>query len=60
MLLFSIALYVALIFVGFDMVSCGALVLLLMRRGLDPRRVVIYAWRLLPVVEFAIQAIWTR
>ena len=43
------------IFVGFDMVTCGALALLLMRKGLDPRRVVIYAWCPLPVVEFAVQ-----
>ena len=43
------------IFVGFDMVTCGALALLLMRKGLDPSRVVIYAWSPLPVVEFAIQ-----
>jgi Glycosyltransferase family 87 len=43
------------IFVGFDMVTCGALALLLMRKGLDPRRVVIYAWCPLPIVEFAIQ-----
>src|SRR5258708_5757364 len=37
------------------MVTCGALALLLMRKGLDPRRVVIYAWCPLPIVEFAIQ-----
>jgi hypothetical protein len=43
------------IFTGFDMVSCGALVLLLKRKGLDPRRVLIYAWCPLPIVEFAIQ-----
>jgi len=43
------------IFVAFDMVTCGALALLLVRRGLDPRRVVIYAWCPLPIVEFAIQ-----
>ncbi len=43
------------IFVGFDMVTCGALALLLMRKGLDPRRVVIYAWCPLPIVEFATQ-----
>jgi len=43
------------IFVGFDMVTCGALALLLARRGLDPRRVILYAWCPLPIVEFAIQ-----
>ncbi len=43
------------IFVGFDMLTCGALALLLARRGLDPRRVIIYAWCPLPIVEFAIQ-----
>lgn len=43
------------IFIGFDMVTCGSLMLLLIKRGLDPRRVVIYAWCPLPIVEFAIQ-----
>ena len=43
------------IFIVFDMVTCGALALLLARRGLDSRRVVIYAWCPLPIVEFAIQ-----
>ena len=43
------------IFVGFDMLTCGALALLLARRGLDPRRVIIYAWCPLPIVEFAVQ-----
>jgi hypothetical protein len=43
------------VFVGFDMVTCGALALLLARRGLDPRRVILYAWCPLPIVEFAIQ-----
>ncbi len=43
------------IFVGFDMVTCGVLALLLTRKGLDPRRVIIYAWCPLPIVEFAIQ-----
>ena len=43
------------IFVGFDMVTCGALALLLARRGLDPRRVILYAWCPLPIIEFAIQ-----
>jgi len=43
------------IFVAFDMVTCGALALLLAHRGLDPRRVILYAWCPLPIVEFAIQ-----
>src|SRR2546423_3241642 len=43
------------IFIGFDMLTCGALVLLLVGKGLDPRRIVIYAWCPLPIVEFALQ-----
>ena len=43
------------IFAAFDMLTCGVLALFLARRGLDPRRVVIYAWCPLPVVEFAIE-----
>ncbi len=43
------------LFVVFDMVTCGALALLLRRKGLDPRRAIIYAWCPLPIVEFAIQ-----
>lgn len=43
------------IFLVFDMVNCGALVVLLQRKGLDPRRVLIYAWCPLPIIEFAIQ-----
>ena len=43
------------IFIGFDMVTCVSLAFLLIKRGLDPRRVVIYAWCPLPIVEFAIQ-----
>ncbi len=43
------------IFICLDMVTCAGLALLLMRRGLDPRRVVIYAWCPLPIVEFAIE-----
>src|SRR5205085_11810000 len=42
------------IFVLLDSVACGALAVLLARKGLDPRRVVIYAWCPLPIVEFAI------
>jgi hypothetical protein len=43
------------IFMIFDMATCAALALLLARRGLDTRRVIIYAWCPLPIVEFAIQ-----
>jgi len=43
------------IFIVFDMVTCGALAVLLVRKGLDPRRVLIYAWCPLPIIEFAIQ-----
>jgi len=42
------------LFVLLDSVTCGALAILLARKGLDPRRVVIYAWSPLPIVEFAI------
>lgn len=43
------------IFVGFDLVTCGALALLLRRKGLDMSRCIIYAWCPLPIIEFAIQ-----
>ncbi|HKF37422.1 MAG TPA: glycosyltransferase 87 family protein [Ktedonobacteraceae bacterium] len=43
------------IFLSFDMVTCMALLVLLKRKGLDQRRVIIYAWCPLPIVEFAIQ-----
>jgi hypothetical protein len=43
------------IFVLLDLVTCGALVYLLTKRGLDPRRVILYAWCPLPIVEFAVQ-----
>ena len=43
------------IFLVFDMGTCGALAVLLGRRGLDPRRVLLYAWSPLPIVEFALQ-----
>jgi Glycosyltransferase family 87 len=43
------------VFVGFDLATCGLLALLLTRKSLDPRRVIIYAWCPLPIVEFAIQ-----
>jgi hypothetical protein len=43
------------IFVLLDMGTCGALAYLLKKRGLDPRRVILYAWCPLPIVEFAIQ-----
>ena len=41
------------LFVLLDLVTCGALAVLLVRKGLDARRVVIYAWCPLPIVEFA-------
>ncbi len=37
------------------MVTCIALVVLLGRKGFDQRRVILYAWCPLPIVEFAIQ-----
>jgi Glycosyltransferase family 87 len=43
------------IFIVLDMITCGALTWLLARRGLDPRRVLIYAWCPLPIVEFALE-----
>jgi hypothetical protein len=38
-----------------DLLTCGALAFLLARERLDPRRVIIYAWCPLPIVEFSIQ-----
>ncbi|GAC1357144.1 MAG: hypothetical protein NVS4B11_29150 [Ktedonobacteraceae bacterium] len=43
------------IFLGFDMLTCIGLALLLMQRGRDPRLVLLYAWCPLPIVEFAIE-----
>jgi hypothetical protein len=43
------------IFVLLDLITCGALAYLLTRRGLDPRRVILYAWCPLPIAEFAMQ-----
>src|SRR5436305_5689153 len=43
------------IFVIFDMITCAALIVLLGRKGLDQRRVILYAWCPLPIIEFAIQ-----
>src|SRR5258708_5554072 len=43
------------IFLVFDMVTCMALLVLLKRKRLDQRRVLLYAWCPLPIVEFAIQ-----
>src|SRR5260370_940145 len=43
------------LFLVFDMVTCMALLVLLKRKGLDQRRVLLYAWCPLPIVEFAIQ-----
>ncbi len=38
-----------------EIVTCGALIVLLCARGLDPSRCLIYAWCPLPIVEFAMQ-----
>jgi hypothetical protein len=43
------------LFVLFDMVTCISLIALLGRKGLDQRRVILYAWCPLPIIEFAIQ-----
>jgi hypothetical protein len=43
------------IFLVFDMATCLVLLVLLRRRGIDTRRVLLYVWCPLPIVEFAIQ-----
>lgn len=43
------------ILVLLEMVTCGALIILLRYRGMDPSRCLIYAWCPLPIVEFAMQ-----
>jgi hypothetical protein len=43
------------IFLVFDMVTCIALVVLLGRQAMDQRRVILYAWCPLPIIEFAIE-----
>jgi hypothetical protein len=43
------------VFVLFDMLSCLVLTLLLARKGIDPARVLLYAWSPLPIVEFALE-----
>ena len=43
------------IFLSFDMLTCVGLALLLLQRGIDPRRMILYAWCPLPIVEFAIE-----
>ncbi len=43
------------IFMLFDLTSCAMLAYLLWRKGLDPRRCIIYAWCPLVTVEFALQ-----
>jgi Glycosyltransferase family 87 len=43
------------LFVMFDMLTCIALIVLLASKGLDQRRVILYAWCPLPIIEFAIQ-----
>ncbi|HEX6480288.1 MAG TPA: glycosyltransferase family 87 protein [Ktedonobacteraceae bacterium] len=42
-------------FIACDMLTCGALAWLLSKKRLDARRVIIYAWCPLPIVEFAIE-----
>ncbi len=43
------------IFLSFDMLTCIGLALLLLQRGMDPHRMILYAWCPLPIVEFAIE-----
>lgn len=43
------------IFVVCDLVTCVVLAVLLVHKGLDPRRALIYAWCPLPIVEFALE-----
>ncbi len=43
------------LFVLLDLVTCIGLAALLVRKGLDPRRVILYALCPLPIIEFAIQ-----
>lgn len=43
------------VFVLFDLLSCLVLAWLLARKGLDPARVLLYAWSPLPIVEFALE-----
>ncbi len=43
------------LFILFDMVTCLALITLLGRKGADQRRVILYAWCPLPIIEFALQ-----
>ena len=43
------------IFLGFEMLTCLGLALLLLQRGRDPRLMILYAWCPLPIVEFAIE-----
>lgn len=44
------------IFVLCDLVTCAALIALLIRKGRDPRYALLYAWSPLPIVEFAMQS----
>ncbi|GCE27275.1 hypothetical protein KDA_27590 [Dictyobacter alpinus] len=43
------------IFILCDLVSTAALALLLLRKGMDPARCMLYAWCPLPIIEYAIQ-----
>ncbi len=43
------------IFVLCDLASCAVLTLLLARKGLDPARVILYAWCPISIIEYALQ-----
>ena len=43
------------IFILCELVTIAGLAVLLLRKGLDPARCILYAWCPLPIVEFAIQ-----
>ena len=43
------------VFVCLDLLGCVFLVNLLLRKGLDPARVILYAWCPLPIMEFSLQ-----
>lgn len=43
------------LFVLCDLITCASLAILLIMKKMDPRRVLIYAWCPLPIVEFAVE-----
>lgn len=45
--------FLKLLFVLMDFGTCCIIAVLLVRRGLDPRRSILYAWCPIPIVEFA-------